>query len=491
METVAPTALGALSGVRERDVVQFRGVPYAQPPVGPLRFAPPQPASAWSVVHDATRHGPIAPQGPSRLAAAMGACSRPMDEDCLTLTITTPHADKGRRPVLVWLHGGAWITGAGSLAWYDGATLAGEGDIVVVGVNYRLGALGWLRHPRLGAADVGMLDEIAALRWVRDHIAAFGGDPDAVTVMGHSAGATNIGRLLADPEARGLFRRAILLSGSFGRAPLTVAAAEAIGGDYIRLLDLDPDAPDIVARLRALPVAQLLAAQGALLRAHARFGDSTPPFMPTVAAPMTEAGLRRVIAEGARGKDVLIGATHDDAHAFIAADPAMVDPDPAGVAERFAAFGGAMDAYRQRRPGGSLADLLGDLLGDHTFIWPSLRLAEAMAAEGAAVHAYQFDWAPPASRFRACHCIDLPFVFGDFAAWQDAPMLAGGDPGEMATLSAFIRRAWIGFIHTGTPSPGALSWPRYEAARRLTMQLGPICGVAGDPAGLSWRAPAE
>ncbi len=203
----------------------FRGVPYAAAPVGTLRFAAPETPSSWSGLRDASQHGPIAPQVPSRLRAAMGDFDRPQDEDCLTLTICTPAPDGKTRPVLVWLHGGAWMSGAGSLNWYDGTRLACEGDIVFVGVNYRLGALGWLHRPGIVDTEPGTLDMIAALTWVRENIAAFGGDPGCITLMGQSAGAASIGRLSMLPEARSLFHRAIMQSGGFGRGAYTSAMA--------------------------------------------------------------------------------------------------------------------------------------------------------------------------------------------------------------------------------------------------------------------------
>jgi carboxylesterase type B len=221
MSVIAATDLGALAGEAGDGVVLFRNVPYAAPPTGERRFAAPHPASPWEGIRNATRHGPIAPQPPSRLRAAMGDFERPQSEDCLTLTIATPAADDGTRPVIVWLHGGAYMTGAGSLDWYEGGVLARDGDCVVVGVNYRLGALGFLHHPAIGVANCALLDMIAALGWVRDHIAAFGGDPGQVTVMGQSAGAHAIMCLLTMPDARGLFHRAILQSAPPAMTPLS------------------------------------------------------------------------------------------------------------------------------------------------------------------------------------------------------------------------------------------------------------------------------
>ena len=200
----------------------FRGVPYAAAPVGELRFSPPQPAPPWQGVRDATQDGPIAPQGRSRLAHVMGDFERPQSEDCLTLNIWTPAADSAKRPVLVWIHGGAFASGSGSLPWYSGERFAANGDVVVVSINYRLGALGFLCLPGVSDGNLGLLDQVAALRFVRDNIAAFGGDPDNVTVVGQSAGAASIAILMTMPPARGLFRRAILQSTPFGRMSRTL-----------------------------------------------------------------------------------------------------------------------------------------------------------------------------------------------------------------------------------------------------------------------------
>jgi para-nitrobenzyl esterase len=484
-EPVAHTTLGDLRGVFTDSVAVFRGVPYAAPPVRELRFAPAAPVPAWNGVRDATRHGAIAPQLPSRLRVAMGDFARPQHEDCLTLTICTPAPDGKARPVLVWLHGGAWISGAGSLDWYDGSRLVREGDLVFVGVNYRLGTLGWLHRPGIVDAEAGTSDMIAALAWVRDHITAFGGDPACVTVMGQSAGATSIGRLLMLPDARSMFRRVIMQSGGFGRGAYSSAMATERADQLLRLLHIEPHGGDALARLRELEVPRLLAAQSALAQANMRFAQTMPMFMPVVPSAMTQEIMLGAIADGADGKDMLIGTTADEVHAFYAADPAIENAQAGAMVAR---FGGeaALVRYRARRPGASAMDLLADLGTDETFLLPAMRLAEAVAARGGNAYAYLFDWAPPGSRFKACHCIDLPFVFGNFDAWHDAAMLAGGDAAQMADLSAAMCRAWIAFVRNGDPAHEVLpAWPRYAADRRRTMRFGARIGVLGDPACIS------
>lgn len=484
MRAIAHTALGDLQGVSRDGVTSFLGVPYAAPPLGELRFAPPQAPRAWSGLRDATQHGPIAPQLASRLNVAMGDFSRPQSEDCLTLTIRTPAPDSHARPVIVWLHGGAWISGAGSLDWYDGSVLAREGDLVFVGVNYRLGALGWLHRPGLVECEPGTADMIAALQWVRAHIASFGGDPNNVTVMGQSAGATSIERLLTRPEARNLFHRAIMQSGGFGRGVYHSSLASERAAQFLRLLDIDPEAADAMQRLRAVDVRRLLVAQGELARANARFAQTMPQFMPVHETKLTQAELLANIADAADGKQVLIGATRDEVHAFYAANPEMHDPPHDKVMERFGSEA-ALARYRARRPGATAMDLLADLGTDETFLLPAMHLAETLAERGVRCFAYQFDWAPPGSRFGACHCIDLPFVFGNSAQWPGAEMLAGGDAAQMADLSRAMRVAWIAFARTGSAD-----WPQYNATTRATMCFGARIGVAGDPAGIGWQEQA-
>ena len=273
------TKAGELRGATENGVAVFRGVPYAAAPVGELRFAPPQPVPAWSGTRDATKDGPVAPQGRSRLAHVMGDFERPQSEDCLTLNIWTPAPDSKKRPVLVWIHGGAFASGAGSLPWYSGERLTANGDVVVVSINYRLGALGFLCLPGVSDGNLGLLDQVAALRFVHDNIAAFGGDPGNLTAVGQSAGAASIAILMTMPQADGLFRRTIMQSTPFGRMSRTLEDSHRIGRRLLEVLGLKPGEEP---KLKSLPFAQFVKAQGDVARLEKKFADALAPFWPVI-----------------------------------------------------------------------------------------------------------------------------------------------------------------------------------------------------------------
>jgi para-nitrobenzyl esterase len=305
---------GLLRGTRIDGVSVFRGIPYAAPPVGPLRFAPPQRVMAWQNVRDATRDGPIAPQGRSRLAHVMGDFERPQSEDCLTLTLWTPEADSAKRPVLVWIHGGAFSSGAGSLAWYSGEEFVTQDDIVVVSINYRLGALGFLYLPGISDGNLGLLDQIAALRFVRENIAAFGGDPDNITLVGQSAGAASIAILMTMPEAQGLFRRAIMQSTPFGRMSRNSEDAHRIGRRLLDVLGLDLNERD---KVLALPASHFVAAQSEVARAEKNFADAQAPFGPVIDGKIYSRDARIALEAGAGADiDVMIGTTREEMAAF-------------------------------------------------------------------------------------------------------------------------------------------------------------------------------
>ncbi|UIJ62721.1 carboxylesterase family protein [Amycolatopsis acidiphila] len=426
---------GELRGaVAESGLTVFRGVPYARA----ARFAPPGPVEPWTGVRDATEHGEISPQPPFRIGSVTGMPEEGLrhGEDCLNLTIVTPAADGRKRPVLVWLPGGAYVTGAGSLAFYDGQRLAAEGDVVFVGVNYRLGALGYLKLDGVSPGNLGLLDQLAALRWVRDNIERFGGDPGQVTLFGQSAGAHSIACLMAMPAADGLFRRAILQSAPMAMKIAKPARARRVARYFTRALRTDP---------RTAGIGEILAAQQqAIVRAAGPGGlYSVPPFCPVAETdPLPGvAGWLPAAVRRARDVDVIIGTTRAEMNTFLNGKPGVTQ------LEAIPFLGGAGTAAAKTA------------ITRWMFDAPSRRFADALAAAGGRVFTYRFDWAAPASGFGACHCIELPFLLGDREAWAGAPMLAGVEWDGMAELGRALRGAWLSFAKTGEPF---LGWQRHS-----------------------------
>jgi para-nitrobenzyl esterase len=418
--TEARTSRGTVIGTVETNGIhRFSAIPYAAAPIGSLRWQPPA-AAEWRDRLDATRPGPIAPQLPSRLREAMGDIYEPQSEDCLNLTVWTPATDSKKRPVLVWLHGGAWQSGGGALAWYSGAHLAALGDIVVVSPNYRLGALGWLYVPGQ-TANLGLLDQEAAIGWVIANAESFGGDPSNITVMGQSAGAGSITCMLAR-EPR--FKRAILQSTSLGRGLRNASQAAHLGQVF-----LEATGADSLDAARRLPVEVLLEAQQA----------------PTVMAALkAEAGSRSLFGPVADG-ELLPSYTADGAESMAAA-AGKVDVIIGSTAEEMRSFPG------------SPAGAAGRALGDQVFGAPSLEWARSAAAAGRSAWAYRVDYAP-SEVFGACHCIELPFVFGTLDAYANAPMLHGLDASHAIQLSRDMQSAWIAFIKgDSAPWQAATPW---------------------------------
>lgn len=479
----AVTAQGTLRGTQEAGVAVFRNIPYAAPPVGPLRFQPPAAPPAWAGERDAGQHGAIAPQPPSRLRSAMGDFSCPQAEDCLTLTIWTPAADQARRPVLVWFHGGAFMSGAGSLPWYSGASMAQRGGMVVVGVNYRLGALGFMHLPGVSPANLGLEDQFFALEWVSRQIATFGGDPDNITVAGQSAGGFSVLAMLAVPRARARFRRAIAQSAPYGRMLRSPEAAEENARRLQDLLGIGG-----ADQWLRVPAADIVAAQAKLTAATAAFASAVPPFTPVADRALFGEDLLPAALAGAAERDLMLGHTRDEMAAFFAIDERVRNAAPEAVEGRFRDFfgagaGAAMREYAQRARGASAMQLLGELTGDALFASGSFAFADRVAALGRPAHVYRFDWMAPGNPFGACHCIELPFVFNNLAQWP-APMLAGGESGAMTKLAVQTQDAWIAFARSGDPShPGLPAWPRYESPARRVMLLAADPGVRDDPAG--------
>ncbi|MDO8695427.1 MAG: carboxylesterase family protein [Sheuella sp.] len=399
---------GEITGTRLAQVSRFSSVPYAQPAVGPLRFAPPVPAR-WAGTLDATQPMPVCPQLASRLRGVMGDFQAQQSEDCLRLTVWTPSADTRKRPVVIWLHGGAWQSGGGAVDWYDGARLAARGDIVVVGVNYRLAALGWLYVPG-ETANVGLLDEEAAIRWVVEHIAHFGGDPEQITLMGHSAGAFNIAAMLTrQPQ----FQRAILHSASLGRGFREAKQAAYLSGVFLKAAGAED-----LAQARSLPLEALFAAQQspAVAQALKEEGANRSLFCPVVDGEIFPSPVEPLMQTACAAVDVLVGSTLNEMAAF---------------------------------PGMSINEQ-SQQLGEQIFRAPGRQWATNARTSGRQAWSFSFDYAPN-PEVGACHCIDLPFVFGNLDAFAHAPMLRGMVAEHAALLVDQLQTAWIEFVHGRSP----------------------------------------
>jgi para-nitrobenzyl esterase len=438
MPTVA-IAQGALRGVQIGQVAHFRNIPFAQA----QRFEPPQPAPGWTGERDASEHGPVCPQLVSPIAAVMGDPPEgPQDEACLSLSVATPLDRSRRRAVMVWFHGGAYAVGAGSFAWYRPDLLVSEGDVVVVNANYRIGAWGYLYMPGVSPGNLGLLDQLAVLRWVRDNIAAFGGDPSRVTVFGESAGAHSIAALMSARAGRGLFRRAIMQSAHLGLGFVSQRRALRVAQVLKRCAN--------GADLRSLSSVELLAAQRRMLVAITGPGgfNTAPAFGPIAGlAPLPEpAHSDAVSAVIATDVDLLIGSTRDEMRAFFDRNPR--------IARLRSIPGWGAWAYQT----------LTKRITQRVFSGPAQRLADRQArADRASVYLYAFAWAPPTAPFGACHTIDLPFVWGG-DAWRGSPMLGTTPWPVIEQLGQQVRRAWTAFARTGDPNTeGAPQWPRHRA----------------------------
>ncbi len=459
---VVRTKAGELRGTRENGIAVFRAVPYAAAPVGELRFAPPQPTPSWRGTRDASQDGPIASQGRSRLAHVMGDFERPQAEDCLTLNIWTPGVDSTKRPVLVWIHGGAFSSGAGSLSWYSGERLAANGDVVVVSINYRLGALGFLYLPGVSSGNLGLLDQIAALRFVRDNIVAFGGDPDNVTVVGQSAGAASIAILMSMPRTEGLFRRAILQSTPFGRIARTPDDAHRIGRRLLEVLGLKPEQAE---HLKSVPPDRFMAAQGEVARLEKKFANALAPFWPVIDGDIIPGEIAPALEAGAgAGIDTMIGTTREEMAAFYCIDDDIAKADHAAIEGVFASVSKSdhqlhYDEIRRMRASGTNAALLGDLMTDAMFRIGSLRVAEWRADQGKPAYVYQFDWQSPAG-FEVLSLSRNSVRVQQFcrmARLADAQgRKAGGDPGSRGGDAGRLDRVCAN-RQTGSSAPAGVA----------------------------------
>lgn len=484
MDPTVRITTGLLSGVEHEGVSRFLGIPYAADAVGPARFQAPRPAPAWDGTRDASRFGPTPLQAPYPAPMSDLMPSSVADgPDYLNVNVWTPDPGGSGLPVIVWLPGGAFVRGANSIATYDGSAFARDG-VVVVGVNYRLGIAGFPVLPD-APTNLGIRDQILALTWVQQNIAAFGGDPGNVTVMGESAGGMSVATLMAAPPAQGLFRRAIVQSGSgsavgdpddLRRVTEAVAARLGVAATAAALSEVEPD---------ALRDAQT--AVGLDLSADpdpVRWGTSTiqrglgiMSYFPCVDGDIVTGLPSQVIAGGSgSGVPLLTGTTAEEFRLFSVplGIAASITPETLpGVAARYGWPSELVDLYSANRPGAAPGDVVSAILTDVSFRLPTIRLAEAASAAGAPVHVYEFAWRTDVGGLGACHALELGFVFDTLGKERSGP-LAGQNPPQ--SLATEMHSAWVGFASTGEPG-----WAPYTAGHRAVMTFDTTSGLVVDP----------
>lgn len=502
-QPVVETTGGKVRGTIAGGVSIFRGIPYGASTASKNRFMPPVAAQNWSGVRDGFSYGPSAPQNPSSMrgkvdprsgfAAYGDADGIPESEDCLVLNVWTPSSgDGGKRPVMFWCHGGGFAASSGSPLMYAGDKLAIRGDVVVVTVNHRLGALGYSYIAGVGgerfaaAANVGMLDLVAALKWVRDNIAQFGGDPHCVTIFGESGGGAKVSTLLAMPSAKGLFHRAVIQSGPGFRM---LEPASAIETADLLLAELGLDRAR-VGEIQKVAVERILAAEAAVERKLGRrvvgFRQGFAPVVDkqTLAQHPFDPKASGLCADVA----VMIGYNRTETTLFLAGDREAFALDEAGLQRRVKFLlrdnsERVIEEFRAANPGATPSELFFLIGTDYPTGAFSRKIAQRKSEQGAAAsYLYRFDWETPIAggRMKSPHALEITFVF-DHAGEPLAPRLAPDSP-EVHALAAEMSSRWIAFARSGDPNTGNTPhWPAYSAAGRATMIFNSKSRVENDP----------
>jgi para-nitrobenzyl esterase len=487
---IVETRYGKVQGYEQGSVSVWKGIPFAQAPSGQRRFRAPLPPEPWAGVRDATTFSPMAPQVPEMGASMVGAMGseravdlRPMSEDCLYLNIWSPGADQQKRPVMVYIHGGAFTLGSASDPWYDGTSFAARHNIVVVSLNYRLGILGFVYLKDLAGADAGytgncgLLDQIAALHWVRENVSAFGGDPEQVTVMGESAGAMSIAALLGMPAAQGTFQRAILQSGAAGNLTKRPQATE-IAQALLAKLGLKPSQ---LSALTEVPLDTLLKVQPELGR---EFGD-VRAFSPMIDGQTLPQHPLAMIAKGSAANVAILAGTNRDEWRLFALMSGGSKVDEELLKQIFGDEAKtALTMYTEARADQSPELSWVDFMSDLVFRMPAIRLVEGQVRQGVPVWMYRFDWESPAfgGVLGAAHAMDIPFVWNSL----ETPLsrMFTGDSPTRQPLADLMHAAWASFISGGNPSiTGLPAWPPYDLEKRATMIFSDAPHVVDDPQG--------
>lgn len=479
-ETIVTTRAGRVRGAATAGVHVFKGVPYAAPLHGVERYLPPRPVQPWTGVRDTRTFGPTPTQPPTPPPLDFFAPPVP-GNDYLNLNIWTPEPGSARLPVMVWIYGGGFDTGNTIL--YDGTAFARD-NVVFVAMNYRLGAEGFLFLDD-GVANVALLDQIAALEWVRDNIAAFGGDPENVTIFGQSAGAMAVGTLLTMPQARGLFRRVIMESGA-GNLCYSADTARGIGQRVVEKLDVAPTREAVAAA----GVQRVLDAQSRVIADLARQPDPqrwggepgcrVNMWRPTLdGATLPTKPIDAITAGVGADVDVLIGHNSEEGRLSLVPfrDLGSVTESELITAMQLYRLpvARALPAYRAAYPGANPGALLAILQADWFYTIPGLRLADARADAPARTYMYEFTWRSPQfdGQLGSCHFLEVPFAFDQL---DDQRMQWVTGPNPPQKLADLIHGAWVQFAGTGTTN-----WPRYEPSRRTTMRLDLVPTAVDDP----------
>ena len=492
------TCYGRIEGAEDRGTVVFRGIPYASPPTGSRRFLPPAGPTPWAGTRDATAFCAACPQDnviedTTGLAAA--AAEVPQSEDCLYLNVwTRATGSGGKRPVMVWLHGGGFQAGVGATGVSNGAALVDRGDVVVVSLNHRLNVFGYLNLADVsnrfeGSGVAGVLDIVMALRWIRDNIGEFGGDPDNVTLFGVSGGGRKISVLLGMPIAQGLFAKAIIMSGAHPRGVAKSVATEFAEG-LLAHLDIAPDGLDA---LQSMPTDALQAAVASY--ADKRRGDGIRTRM--ILSPVVDGSylpahpFDPIAADTAANVPIMIGTTRDEMGTFLARLPKMEAIGDRELAENVSRVLGerttsVLQVYRDNRPDANAYELLVALASEDRRLL-SIETAQCQCRDGnAPVYMYRFDWETDFAegRVKAGHALDTPFVFGNVDA---SPMT--GTRSDRHEFAAIMSETWLAFAKNGDPNHAALPrWPAFDTEARATMIFDMPCRLELDPNAVERRA---
>ena len=472
---VIDTTSGKMQGYKEEDLVIFKGIPYAEPPIDELRFSPPVPKNRWEGVLEATKYGPCSYQGYTQLEDFTGKL-QPESEDCLNLNVWTPNIDNKKRPVMFWIHGGAFLMGGGIDPMYDGSALVRRGDIVVVTINYRLGALGYSYIPGV-TVNAGHLDQILALKWVHDNIELFGGDPNNVTIFGESAGGYSVVALAAMPAAKGLFHRIIAQSAPAINPEVTKKPTKKV----MRMVGVNTG--DIDA-FRKISPEKIIAAQNKFMATDIL---NLLAFRPLIEGETLPIHPLKVFQNGnCKDIDFMIGSNLEEAKLFTALSPEFSNLNSADGDKFIMGFLGRLgidnsksktmiDIYKQAREGKYSTDakeMVNALLTDYIFRISTIRLLEAQSKHQTNTYNYMFTWPSPGlnGELGACHALELPFVFNNFDAPGFQDFIGNGQ--DLEAISYKMMDAWIAFARTGNPNhDGIPHWPSYDVEKRSSMLI--------------------